>query len=510
MHLDGAESLPALLLDAARARGDQPFLLHGPRDAAGERSFAAIADDAGRAAARLAAIVAPGDRVAVLLPAGPAYVAAVFGVLLAGGVAVPLDLRLHPREIGFLLAHCRCAALIADGPAPELLSSHPPASPAPPGCRALAAAEILARSAPSPIDRPPPIAADAPAIILPTSGSTAAPKAVVLSHRALLEDQRRFAARYALTEGDVLLGPLSLAHSFGLTALLLAALGAGASLLIPDDILPERLAALAFARRATVFIAAASYYQYLVRSAACAPGDLATVRLFLGGACALPGEIASAFRARFGAEILQTYGLTEAAPVVTANPPGENRPGTVGAPLDGVELRILGEDGAARGPGEDGELCVRGPIVMLGYFDNAAATAACLGDDGWLRTGDLARVDADGYVTLLGRRKDLIIRAGAKIYPDEIEEVLQQHPGVAEAAVVGMADPAYEEVPVAFIVAAGARPPDAAELRAFCRERLALYKIPRLFRAVEALPRGRTGKVLKATLRAWLAEGGGA
>jgi long-chain acyl-CoA synthetase len=212
--------------------------------------------------------------------------------------------------------------------------------------------------------------------------------------------------------------------------------------------------------------------------------------------------MAERFQQKFDRPILQTYGLTEASPVVTANPPEQNRPGTVGPPLAGVEIRLLNEDGMVipRGSAVAGELCVRGDLVMNGYAKNPEATARCLSADGWLRTGDLARVDEAGYVTLLGRSKDLIVRAGEKIYPEEVEEALHRHPGVAEAAVVGAPDPVFEEVPVAFIVPAGA-PLDGADLRAHCLDQLAAYKVPRRFVFTDKLPRNPNGKVLKKTLR---------
>jgi acyl-CoA synthetase (AMP-forming)/AMP-acid ligase II len=192
---------------------------------------------------------------------------------------------------------------------------------------------------------------------------------------------------------------------------------------------------------------------------------------------------------------VQTYGLTEASPVVTANPPGDNRPGTIGPALPGIALRVV-----------DDELHVRGPTVMIGYLDNPAATAACLDDEGWLSTGDLARIEATGHVTLLGRKKDLIVRGGEKIFPDELEEALRRHPDVADAAVVGLADPAYEEVPVAFIVPREPGAPlDIASLDTHCRRELALFKVPRRYLAIDVLPRNPNGKLLKRELRERLA-----
>ena len=491
----GERTLVALFVEACRDHGPRPFVLEGES----VHSFADVARNAERVARGLAARgIEPGARIAILLPDGAGYIAAFFGVLLAGCTAVPIDPRLHRREAELLLGLCVCRALIG--------ASAPPGAGelGPSSCARLGMAALLAdpgaAGAPPAIPKGGPAEGD-PAVILCTSGSTRAPKAVVLTHCSLFTNQRAFSERCGMTRDDVMVSSLSLCHSFGMTAWMLTALANGCAMVIPDEALPGRIAALAARHRATVLLAAASFYSYLVRSSACRREDLATLRCCLSGACALAREVAARFTEKFGHEIVQTYGLTEASPVVTANPPGDNRIGTVGTALEGVELTIVDERGQ---PAAEGELCVRGELVMQGYLGNASDTAACLDGAGWLRTGDLARLDRDGYVTLLGRAKDVIIRAGSKLYPDEIEEVLHEHPGVAEAAVVGLPDPAYEEIPVAFIVWTRPEPLDPLELQAFCRDRMALFKVPRLFRVVPALPRNPNGKVLKRTLREWL------
>ncbi|MEP7120095.1 MAG: class I adenylate-forming enzyme family protein [Byssovorax sp.] len=473
-------TLAELFLARAGEHAARP-LLH---DESGTATYADVLTDASRiAGSLLAAGIEPGAHVGILLPNGRPYVTALLGVVLAGAVAVPLDPRLRAPEIRFLVAHCRCRALLASAPATPPLDLgdcreiayhdarlHPPTGPG---------------SSRDPLD---------PAVILATSGSTAAPKAVVLSHRSLLTNQRSVGDLYGFGPDDVFLTALSLFHSFGLTACLLAAIDRGASVVTAPDVQPARLAVLAAHHGATVLFATAALYPYLVRGAA-PPASFRTVRHFLSGAAPLAETTALAFRARFGQDIVQTYGLTEASPVVTANPPSDNRPGTVGPALPGVALRVV-----------DDELQIQGKTVMIGYLDNPSATAACLGEDGWLATGDLARIEASGYVTLLGRKKDLILRGGEKIFPDEVEEALCRHPDVAEAAVVGLADPAFFEVPVAFIVPrrAGAAL-DVASLDAHCRRELAVFKIPRRYLAIDVLPRNPNGKLLKRELRQLLA-----
>lgn len=475
------ETLAELFLARSAEHASRPLLFTEE----GVATYAEVLEEAWTIAAWITASgIEPGAHVATLLPNGRPYVTSLFGILLAGAVAVPLDPRLRPPEVRFLAQHCRCRALITGPPQSPSLDLQ--------SCREIAYHEALS-AAPRPTSKP--RKALDPAVILATSGSTAAPKAVVLSHRNLLVNQRSVGDLYGFSAEDVFLTALSLFHSFGLTACLLAAIDRGAAVILPSDVQPARLAALAARHGATIFLATAALYPYLVRGAAPAE-SFRGVRHFLSGAATLHETTANGFRERFGRDIVQTYGLTEASPVVTANPPHDNRTGTVGPALPGVELRVV-----------DDELLVRGATVMLGYLDNPAATTACLGEDGWLATGDLARLDAAGYVTLLGRKKDLILRGGEKIFPEEIEEALRRHPDVADAAVVGLADPAFEEVPAAFIVPREPGAPlDTASLDAHCRRELALFKVPRRYLAIDMLPRNPNGKVLKRELRDRLAR----
>ncbi len=478
------ETLAELLVTRGREHAGRS-LLHTED---GTATYAEILADAWKIAGWINAQgIEPGAHVATLLPGGRALVTSLFGALLAGVVVVPLDPRLRAPEIRFLAQHCRCRAVFLDPATTPSLDLDLDLGLDLAGCPEIAYHDaLLALPASTAAAR---CTLD-PAVILATSGSTAAPKAVVLSHRNLLINQRSVGDLYGFGPDDVFLTALSLFHSFGLTACLLAAVDRGASVITPDDVQPARLAALASRHRATVFFATASLYPYLVRGGAPA-GSFRAVRCFLSGAAPLAEATALAFRARFGQDIIQTYGLTEASPVVTANPLDRNRLGTIGPALPGVMIRVV-----------DGELLVRGPTVMIGYLDNPSATAACLSGDGWLATGDLARIDPDGHVTLLGRKKDLIVRGGEKIFPEEIEEALRRHPEVGDAAVVGLPDPAFGEVPAAFIVPRSPGAPlDVAGLDAHCRRELALFKVPRRYLAIDMLPRNPNGKLLKRELR---------
>jgi long-chain acyl-CoA synthetase len=226
------------------------------------------------------------------------------------------------------------------------------------------------------------------------------------------------------------------------------------------------------------------------------------MRIWSSGAAPLPVEIVEPFEKRFGGRLLEGYGLTEAGPVVSAHRySGPRKLGSVGSPIPGVEVRIVDDEDRPLPTGDAGEICVRSPGVMLGYYRMEAETAAVL-RGGWLRTGDVGRLDEDGFLYIVERKKDLIIVGGLNVYPREVEEQLYAHPGVAEAAVVGIPDPAHGEAVVAFVVGKPGERPSADQVIAFCRERLARFKCPRDVRFVDALPKSPIGKTLRKELRA--------
>jgi long-chain acyl-CoA synthetase len=233
------------------------------------------------------------------------------------------------------------------------------------------------------------------------------------------------------------------------------------------------------------------------------PDAFAKVRLALTGAAALSPEVATAFEERFGVPLRQGYGLTEASPVVTSSVfDGPPKPGSVGVPLPGVEVKLIDEEGEEALAGDSGEIWVKGPNVFAGYWEDEEATRGALTEDGWLKTGDIAVVDDDGHLYLVDRAKDLIIVSGFNVYPAEVEDVLAQHPGVAQVAVVGMAHPHSGETVRAYVVPVEGRHVEEDQLIDFCSERLARYKCPSKITFVESLPMGLAGKLLRRALRA--------
>jgi long-chain acyl-CoA synthetase len=462
--------------------------------------------DQQRAAARLAHAlvrlgVTPGDRVAVLLPNCPEVLQAYAAIWKAGAVVVPILFLLAAEEVRLVLAHSGARWLIT---APELADRAEGWSgtrllvggeaPGAPALEALVAAE--------PDTFPTvPRAPDDLAVVLYTAGTTGRPKGVALSHRNLLANARSVAALYELDRERWALATLPLSHSYGLGLMNASAiLGTRAVLLrwfTPEAVLAaiERYRVQQMSGVPTMFVA-------LLHFPDAARYDTSSMRLWGSGAAPLPLEIVEPFEKQFGGRLLEGYGLTEAAPVVSAHRfSGERRLGSVGQPVPGVEVRIVDDDDRPLPPDEVGEVCVRGENVMLGYYRMPEETARVL-RGGWLHTGDLGRLDPDGYLYIVERKKDLIIRGGFNIYPREVEEVLYAHPAVAEAAVVGRPDPRMGEQVTAFVVLRPGVEISGEALIGFCQQRLARFKCPTEVRFVAALPKSPVGKVLRKALRA--------
>ncbi|MFE7267228.1 long-chain fatty acid--CoA ligase [Streptomyces sp. NPDC057592] len=436
-----------------------------------------------------------GDRVAVALPNVIHFPVVYYGILRAGGVVVPMNPLLKSGEMAFVLRDCGARLVVA---APACADEAAPAA-AQAGAKCLVAEpamfDALLRSVP-PMTGAARCADDDTAVILYTSGTTGTPKGAELTHRNLVSNALT-TARTLLRVGpdDVLFGGLPLFHAFGQTCALNTAVAAGCCLtLLPRFDAGEALETM---RRdeVTVFLGVPTMYNALLQNGIGQP--LPRLRLAVSGGASLPVELLHAAERELGVSVLEGYGLSETSPVACFNPPDRPRkPGSIGVPVHGVELRLVADDGSPAGPGEVGELVIRGSNVMKGYWNRPDATARAF-RDGWFHSGDLARVDEDGYYFVVDRKKDLVIRGGYNVYPREIEEVLYRHPDVLEAAVVGVPDPAHgEEIAAVVVLRPGART-TSDELRDYVRQRVAAYKYPRIVRFADALPKGATGKILK-------------
>jgi long-chain acyl-CoA synthetase len=452
------------------------------RDADGEFTGGRLLE-ASRATAGALAAATGRDRVGLLMPNCAAYPAGLLGAVWAGKTAVPLNPTLKPNELDFLLRDADIEAVVVSEATAPLVANL--------GVRPLPLTDLLRyeKLAPTePTDADP----DGGAVMLYTSGTSGKPKGVPLTRANLLSNAQALIDRAGLKDNEVFLGVMPMYHAFGLTGSLVMPLLLGCEVTYQPSFHPARTAAVIAERKVTVFIGVPPFFGLLARGRGHDEG-LRGVRLPVSGGEALPAAYRDAYRQRFGRDVLEGYGLTETSPVIAVNLPNENRPGTVGKPLPNVQVRIAGEDG---------EIQVRGPSVMKGYHNRPEETARAFTADGWFRTGDMGRIDADGYLSITGRIKELIIRGGEKIMPREVEDVLGQFPGVQEAAVIGEPDGDRGEAVVAFIIP-GDTPPAPEALRDFCRARLAEFKVPRRFTIARDLPRGPTGKLLKRALRDW-------
>jgi long-chain acyl-CoA synthetase len=442
--------------------------------------------------------IAPGDRVAIMLHNVPEFGSLYYGILRAGAVVVPMNPLLKAREVTYYLTDSGARTIFAWPTAAEEVAAALERTDGttmtvvePESFGALLADQERLDGV---VDRD----AEETAVILYTSGTTGQPKGAELTHGNLTRNvEVTQSDLLRLRLDDVVFGGLPLFHSFGQTCTLNASMAAGATLLLLPRFDPAAAAALLSTYRATVFAGVPTMYSALL-GLQDAP-EVPDLRVCVSGGAALPVEVLHAFEDRFGCDLLEGYGLSETSPVASFNRPGGDRkPGSIGYPVSGVELQVL--DAAGSGPaavGEVGEIAIRGHNVMKGYWQKPEATAAVLDEDGWFRTGDMGRVDEDGFYFIVDRKKDLIIRGGFNIYPREVEEVLYEHPDVAQAAVIAVPHPEYgEEVGAAVALRPGAQVTEE-ELRDYVKAQVAAYKYPRHVWFVDALPIGPTGKILK-------------
>jgi long-chain acyl-CoA synthetase len=425
---------------------------------------------AGTAQVLAASGVRPGDRVAISIPNDPRFAVALLATLALGATAVPLNPLLAARERDEILADVGPRTLLETVPLDER-------------------------------DWSAPVETSAPAIVLYTSGTTGRAKGAMLSHDAVAWAVRSWAEPVmALRETDIVLAVLPLAHSYGLFGAFLAPLLAGGTVALLDRFTPESALAAIARHRVTVFPGVATMFKRLLETPALTPASVATLRIALSGAAPCPWELAEDWRQRTGLRILRGYGMTELfRPISYLADDPRDVPDSIGRPVPGVEVTIVDDDGRAQPTGQVGELWIRTPCAMTGYLDAEAATREVL-EDGWFKTGDLATLTDDGFVCIVGRKKELILRGGYSVFPQEVERALGTHPAVAEAAIIGVPHPELgEEVAAVVALRAGAIV-TADELIAYCRDRLAGYKYPRSVAFVDRLPRGSTGKVSKSSL----------
>jgi long-chain acyl-CoA synthetase len=438
----------------------------------------------------------PGDRVGLMLPNVPYFPIAYYGILRAGGTVVPMNVLLKGREVQFYLA---------DSGAKWLFAWHGFADAANQGAGE-AGAEVIA-VAPGEFEK---LVGEAEpdrdlaerdgtdtAVILYTSGTTGQPKGAELTHANLLKNAQVSRELFQTGAGDVLLGALPLFHSFGQTCCMNASTIAGATLSFIPRFDPEKALAIFERDKVTLFAGVPTMYNAMLNHPKREEVDTSSLKICVSGGSAMPGELMRAFEEAFDCKILEGYGLSETSPVASFNHPDrERKAGSIGTPIEGVEMKLVDDDDNDVEQGEVGEIVIRGHNVMKGYWQREDATEEAM-KGGWFHTGDMAKVDEDGYFWIVDRKKDLIIRGGYNVYPREIEEVLYEHEGVLEAAVLGVDDESLgEEVGAAVVLKEGADV-SVEELQRHCKNDLAAYKYPRKVWFVDELPKGPTGKILK-------------
>jgi acyl-CoA synthetase (AMP-forming)/AMP-acid ligase II len=484
-----AIALTDFVLERSDEYGDKPALIDGPsgRTYTHAETARAIRAAAGALAARG---VCEGDLVALCAPNSPEYAIAFHAVAALGAVVTTINPTYTTEEIGFQLEHCGARALIggleildrARGRVDELY-------------------EVGDYGEPGPMPAPD-IDPDDLVALPYSSGTTGLPKGVMLSHGNLVANILQSTAQQPVTADDTLIGVLPFFHIYGLNVVMNAVLRNGATVVTMPRFDLEGYLQLVEHHRATKAHLVPPIVLALAKSPLVESYDLSSLQLVNSGAAPLSADVAEAAAARVGCPVVQGYGMTESSPVthVTPTDPARHRPGTIGPPVPNTECKIAElAGGAALDPGEEGEVCVRGPQVMRGYLNDPEATARTIDADGWLHTGDIGRADEDGYVVLVDRVKELIKYKGYQVAPAELEAVLVEHPAVAEAAVIGRPDEEAGEVPIAFVALSGDATPE--EIQAYVAERVAPYKKLRALEVVDEIPKSPSGKILRRLLR---------
>jgi long-chain acyl-CoA synthetase len=485
-------NVAASLVRSASARADRPAVRLNDTGL----SYRELDEASGRVAAMLRERgLQPGDRVGMMLPNVVQFAVVYYGVLRAGCVVVPMNPLLKAREVAYYLG---------DSGAGLMFAWHEVADEAQIGAKEADALCMTVEPAPVAVLEEGPrvedVAAggeDDTAVILYTSGTTGQPKGAELTHANLVRNADSVATLLGLSERDVIFGGLPLFHAFGQTCALNAAVSAGACLTLSPRFDPPKVLEVIQRDRVTVFEGVPTMYAALLGYPGRSSHDVGSLRTCVSGGAAMPLEVMRGFEQAFGCIVLEGYGLSETSPVASFNlPHRERKAGSIGTPISGVQMQVADDAGNEVPRGEAGEIRVRGHNVMKGYWNRPEATRDAI-RDGWFHTGDVGRVDEDGYYFIVDRKKDIIIRGGYNVYPREVEEILYEHPAVAEAAVVGVPHPHLGEEVAAAVTLRPGMQATPEQIQDFVKQQIAAYKYPRLVWILDALPKGPTGKILK-------------
>jgi long-chain acyl-CoA synthetase len=482
----------------------------------------AIIDDTGSltytelsaAVKRLAALLTPplteggikggSQNIGILLPTCKEFPITYFAVLLMGKTPVPLNFLMSPAQLSYVIKDASLDTVITISLFKNLVEGHinhcvcldEIKTPNPPQADGIRGSElgVIPQSA---IHTP---HLEDTAVLLYTSGTTANPKGVPLSHKNILSMLEGLAPSFKFTHEDVILGVLPLFHSFALTVTLALPVCFGAKVVYVAKFSGQRVLELIEKHKITIVPAIPSMFRVMLRALDTSKFNLSSVRLFATGGEPVPKDVTEGFKAISATPLLEGYGLTETTAIVSVNLPEKHKLGTAGPPLPNINVQIVDENHNPLPTNSDGEIWVKGPSVMCGYHNLSQHANEVLTKDGWLKTGDIGRLDTDGFLKITGRKKELLIISGENVSPNEIEEIIALHPEVYEVAVVGVPDKTRGEVPKAYVSPAKDANLSEYALKDFCRGKLPLYKIPRYFEFRENLPKGPTGKILKRAL----------
>lgn len=502
-------NLADLLVAAARERPDHPAVVYERR----RYTYAELDEYTSRFASAVEDLGAgPGTVVAVDLYSTPELVITYFGALRAGMVANVINAMLKEEEVRYILNDSQAQVLVTDAAHYDALAGLRPELKAlkhivvvdgeRPGAIRFDSLLKRGRGRYQPRDVEPHTLGN----LLYTSGTTGFPKGVMLSHLNLTDNAVNFAGIHYGPDDTVAIGS-PLFHCWGLINGVSSTFHARGTAAFLHRFQTDKALDLIESCRATIFHGVPTMYNYMTKSPAARQGVLRSIRFVLSAAASMPVELIETLRRDFGIEYAEAYGLTETSPVITTAPFSSTRIGSCGRAMGDTRLKVVGADGREVPAGEVGELWAHGTAIMLGYLNKPEATRQVLDEDGWFRTGDMVRMDAEGYVYIVDRLKDMINVGGLKVYPREVEEVLYTHPKIADVAVVGVPDPDRGEVPKAIVVPRAGQELEQEEVLDFCRRKMASYKVPRYVELAGDIPRSASGKILRRILKEQSQEG---
>jgi len=433
------------------------------------------------------------ERIGVMLPTSGLFPAALVAGWSAGRTVVPLNYLLSADDLAYVCRDAGLDTIISVGPMLEFVGG------APEGLRVIRLEELKLGGLP-PMTRGHRWDPEDLAVVLYTSGTSGRPKGVMLTAGNLSANVEQVREWAHFTRKDTLFGVLPQFHSFGMTVLTLMPLSVGCGVIYSAKFVPKRVLELIRRHRPTAMLGIPGMYNALRQQKSIGPEDFSSFRYLVSGGEPLSDDVYEGFKERTGREITEGYGLTETAPVTNWCLPEVQKRGTVGQALPRVDQRIFGEDGAELPRGTDGEVRIKGPNVMKGYLNLPEETSSVFDGNGYFRTGDMGRIDDDGFLSITGRIKEMLIIGGENVFPREIEEALNRHESVKDSAVIGASDPSRGEVALAFVELVDGAEFDATALRSHCRGLLAQFKVPREIRLLSELPRNATGKIVRRQL----------